>query len=77
MNHGKYTVNQLLFAASVLFYFAILLWKTGWQQVTVNQLLFAATLFRDSSMINWLAASNFRDRFIFNHTKRHQRIGSR
>jgi hypothetical protein len=29
------------------------------QQSTVNQLLFAATFFRDSSVINWLAASNF------------------
>jgi hypothetical protein len=31
---------------------------------TVNQLLFAATLFRDSSVINWIAASNFRDQTV-------------
>jgi hypothetical protein len=33
---------------------------------TVNQLLFAATLFVDSSLINWLAASDYRDSFIQN-----------
>jgi hypothetical protein len=32
---------------------------------TVNQLLFAAVLFRDSSVINWIAATNFRDRSVF------------
>jgi hypothetical protein len=32
---------------------------------TVNQLLFAATLFRDSSVINWIAATNFRNRAAF------------
>jgi hypothetical protein len=31
-------------------------------ECTVNQLLFAATLFRDSSVIKWLVASNFCDR---------------
>jgi hypothetical protein len=35
---------------------------------TVNQLLFAATLFRDSSVVNWIAASNFRDQAVFMST---------
>jgi hypothetical protein len=34
-------------------------------QSTVNQLLFAATLFRDSSVVNWITASNFRDGAVF------------
>jgi hypothetical protein len=33
--------------------------------LTVNQLLFAATLFRDPSVMNGLAASNFHDRSFF------------
>jgi hypothetical protein len=45
--------------------------------ITVNQFLFAATLFCDSSMINWLAASSFRDRVIFIHTKLHKTVDSR
>jgi hypothetical protein len=32
---------------------------------TVNQLLFAATLFRDSSVVNWITASNFRNGAVF------------
>jgi hypothetical protein len=36
-----------------------------WFSILYNQLLFAAISFRDSSMINWLAASNFRARAIF------------
>jgi hypothetical protein len=44
---------------------------------TVNQLLFAATLFHDSSVINWLATSNFRDRAFFIHTELHYTSGSR
>jgi hypothetical protein len=32
---------------------------------TLNQLLFADTLFRDSSVMNWIAATNFRDRAAF------------
>jgi hypothetical protein len=44
---------------------------------TVNQLLFATTLFCDSSVINWLATSNFRDRAFFNHTELHYTFGSR
>jgi CHASE1-domain containing sensor protein len=46
------------------------------QKFTVNQLLFAATLFRDSSMKNWLVASNFRDQAVFIHTKLHITISS-
>jgi hypothetical protein len=34
-------------------------------EVTVNQHFFAATLFRDLSVVNWIAASNFRDQAIF------------
>jgi hypothetical protein len=34
-------------------------------QVTVNQLLYAATLFRNSSVVNWIVASNFSDRRVF------------
>jgi hypothetical protein len=43
---------------------------------TVNQLLFTATLFRDSSVINWFATSNFRNRAFFTHTELHYTSGS-
>jgi hypothetical protein len=38
--------------------------------------LFAATLFRDSSVINWLAAINFRDRAFFIRRELHKTSGS-
>jgi hypothetical protein len=38
----------------------------------VNQLLLAVTLFRDSSGINWLTASNVRDQVFFIHTGLHK-----
>jgi hypothetical protein len=33
--------------------------------ITVDQLLFTTTLFCDSSVINWVAASNFRDQAVY------------
>jgi hypothetical protein len=41
---------------------------------TVNQILFAATLFCDSSVMNWLVASNFRDQAFSIHTKLHKHL---
>jgi hypothetical protein len=56
----------------------------NWQQnkivnfdlFTVNQILFAGILSRDPLIINWLTASNFRDRAFFIHTELLKTSGS-
>jgi hypothetical protein len=63
--HDKSQLRANWYSHSFIISMYTCMWILSVFRSTVNQLLFVATLFRDSFVINWIAATNFRDRAVF------------